>query len=175
MPLPPNPSAFAAVPPVADVAPSVEATGPTTVLVQPPGPAAPLPSALAASNLAQAPAPVKAAVGSAPALALNGFNAGLGTPEITPISVGINVILDYFKNRPWFHEKAWTVPLLVILSFAIAFVVWYVLTEQKNLQTAVTNGFSLLGTAHVNYRSMRAAELPVLSPTKEENRWQPHS
>ena len=140
MPLPPNPSAFAAPPPAPSPTPS---------------------------------APVQAAVASAPALAINGFNAGLGTPEITPISVGINVILDYAKNRTWFREKAWTVPLLVILSFSIAFVVWYVLTEQRNLQTAVTNGFSLLGTAHVNYQSMKASGVPILGPVKPENQWVP--
>lgn len=180
MPLPPNPSAFAA-PQVAPPASTEPPASGVTVehadtVTSPAQPGAQMfERATARPSLQDSPAPVKAAVGTAPSLLVNGFNAGLGTPEVTPISIGINVILDWLKNRVWFREQAWTVPLLIVLSFSIAMVVWYLLTEQKNLQTAVTNGFSLMGTAHVNYQSMKAAGVPILAPVKEENKWHPRS
>lgn len=174
MPLPPNPSAFGGVP-----VPPPEPASPVTVehaetVTSPAQPGAQaFERAAARPTLQDIPAAVRAPVGASPALALNGFNAGLGTPEVTPVSVAINVIVDWFKNQRWFHDDTWTVPLLVILSFSIGMIVWYLLTEQKNLQKAVTNAFSLLGTAHVNYQSMKAAGIPILGPTKPENQWHP--
>lgn len=152
---------------------SVEASGPTTVLIQPPGPAAPLPAALAAPQIATAPAGVRAAVGSAPALVTNGFMAGSVGPEIPGIAIGVNVVISYVKNLKFFHEQLWTVPLLIVLSFGIGICIWYIVNEQHNLQTAITNSFSILGTSHLNYVSSKTSGLQLLEATKEENRWHP--
>lgn len=135
----------------------------------PPEGSGPVENALARSRLEASPAAIKATVGSAPTLLMNGFQAGAGEPSIPGIAIGINVIVEWFKNRSWFREQVWTIPLLVFLSFAIGFGIWFLIVG--SLKDAVENGFNLLGTAHVNYQSMKAAGIPILGPTREENRW----
>ena len=113
--------------------------------------------------------PVNALVGAAPVALGNLAMGGAAGAEVPIIAGGLNVVIEYAKNRKWFREAAWTVPLLVVLSFAVAFGVWHFLADD-NLKAAV-NGFGILAQSHLNYTGAKATGLGILGPVPDENKW----
>lgn len=116
-----------------------------------------------------AAATVRAAVGATPALATNVATAAASDGAIPIISFGLNAITEWLKNQCWFPEQHLTVPVLAVLSFGTSIAVWHFI--QHDTFHALINGFGILGQAHINYTSARAADVPIFSPTKSENRW----
>ena len=113
--------------------------------------------------------PVNTLVGAAPVIAGNLAMGTAAGPEVPIIAGGLNVILEFIKNRHWFREKSWTVPLLVVLSFVVSFVVWHFLAGD-NLK-AVVNGFGILAQSHLNFTGAKATGLGILGAVPPENRW----
>lgn len=114
----------------------------------------------------------QAALGLAPVAAGNYALSNAAGPEVSTIAAGLNVVIEWLKNRPWFHEKTWTIPVLILLSFGVSFGLWYLLGK-PDLGKAVVNSFGILSSAHLNYQGIKASGVPLLAPTPAANRWQP--
>lgn len=115
--------------------------------------------------------PLAAVTGAGTALGTNLMMGAAAGPDVPVIAGGVNVVIEWIKNRPWFHEQTWTVPLLVVLSFAISLGIWHFLL-QDNIK-AIVNGFGILANAHINYGALKPTGLPVFRPTLPEHRWEP--
>lgn len=114
--------------------------------------------------------PVNVVVGAAPPLMANAATSfSTGEPSLIAIAGGINVIVEYVKNWRWFREQAWTVPLLILMCFAVSFVIWWLLGN--DLLAAIKNGFGLLVNAHFNYGGVKQMGLGILGPTAAENKF----
>jgi len=115
---------------------------------------------------------VNAGVGLTPAALVNGTTAwATQEPIVSVIALVLNAFLDWVKNKHFFREKDWTVPLMLILAAAISFVIWHLIFD--DVKKAVENAFAIAANAHTNYRSALISGLGVFQPTKEENRYQP--
>jgi hypothetical protein len=138
--------------------------------MQPTAPSPPPPATASSLPAAQA-VPVSTVAGAGATIGANLLMGAGAGPEVPVIAGGLNVVLEYVKNRPWFREEHWTVPVLIVCSFAISFGVWHFLLAD-NLK-AIVNGFGILSNAHLNYGGLKATGLPVFQPTAPDNRWQP--
>lgn len=152
----------------------------------PPAPPPSLPLTSVAVNPAAPLSPVQpstnpvvnAVVGAAPSLITNGMTYGASAATtgngleallINWVSIVVNIWTQYWKNKKWFHEKDWVVPLVFITSVVLALIVWGIFFE--DIKRAVTNAFGVIANAHMNYESSKISGVGVFKPTKEENRW----
>lgn len=110
----------------------------------------------------------KAAV---PSIVANGTTTlATGDPTLVVVGGGLNLFLDWVKNFKRFPEETMTVPLLILLSFGIAFLVWY-LRGQGDPVTPIIAGFGTWVNAHTNYKASVKGDLGVIGPTQAENKF----
>lgn len=128
------------------------------------------PAAVSVSGPPTASVPLNVAIGGTPVAASNiAMSMAAGT-EIPIIAGGLNVILEYVKNKPWFHEQTWTVPLLILLAFGASVGIWHFLAGDD--VRAIVNGFGILTQAHINYAGAKVMGVGILGPTAPENKHQ---
>lgn len=111
---------------------------------------------------------VNAGLGLAPVAAVNIATSGVAGPEVPMIAGALGVLIEYLKNRCWFREGTWTVPVLIGLSFLIAFLIWYLFFG--DIVKAITNGCGILVNAHTNYQGSLISGVGIFKPTAPANR-----
>lgn len=93
-----------------------------------------------------------------------------GDPTLIVIGGGINLFVDWVKNWKYFPEEILTVPLVIALSFGVAFLVWH-LKGSPDPTEPIIHGFGNWVNAHTNYKASTGANLGVVGPTKPENKF----
>ena len=90
-----------------------------------------------------ASAPLNTILGATPVGAVNAAMGYATTgPEVPVLAVGINALIEKIKNFRWFHEQTWTDPLVIVLSFGVAGLIWWVFAGEN--AKAIINGFGVL-------------------------------
>lgn len=110
---------------------------------------------------------LNAGIGLGPVAAVNLATTAVAGPEVSLIAGALNVFLDWAKNLKWFPERH-TVPIMIVLSIAIAVLVWHFL--QDDLTRLVQNACGIIVNAHTNYHGSQISGVGILKPTSDENR-----
>lgn len=87
----------------------------------------------------------------------NGIASGTGW-EIQGIAAFLNLAAQYAKMHRRFDQDRWTIPLLIILGIALAYLVWL------DVGRAILNGAIAAWQANANYKTLNATGIQILAP-----------
>lgn len=85
-------------------------------------------------------------------------------PEVNGLAGLVNLSAEYLKNRSWFPEAWLTVPLVIVVSLGLAWLLWH-----DDLVQAISKGAWIATQAHANFQAGK--RIGLLAPTAPENKF----
>lgn len=95
-----------------------------------------------------------------------GFMVATGGPQVLATSVFLNLIAQLIKDQKWFPEHKGLIAVMLILSFAVGFFIFYAASSDE--VTRIGNSFMNMANstmqAILNYKGDKASGLNAMEP-----------
>ena len=86
------------------------------------------------------------------------------------IAIVLNKFIDWLRNKCWFSEEEWTIPVLIAISLALGLVLYWLIGGEPPLK-GIINGFGIVANSVGNVAGSAVSGLNIFGAVKQENKY----